>query len=62
MSQRLDPRHRVVHALDDDGMVACNPRDAEAAHRAGVGDIATGTRFAEITCRKCLDAVRRNQA
>ena len=32
---------RDVHALDDDGMVACNPRDREAAHRAEVEGIAT---------------------
>ena len=44
---------RDVHALDDDGMVLCNPRDREAAHRAEIGDIATGTPD-RVTCRKCL--------
>jgi len=44
---------RDRHALDDDGMVLCNPRDKEAAHRAEVEGIATHDR-AEVTCRKCL--------
>jgi len=34
-------RKRDVHALDEDGMVVCNPRDREAAHRAQVEEIAT---------------------
>jgi hypothetical protein len=33
---------RDRHALNEDGMLVCNPRDREAAHRAEVGDIATG--------------------
>jgi hypothetical protein len=45
---------RDRHALDEDGMVLCNPRDREAAHRAEMGDIATGHRAA-VTCRKCLE-------
>ncbi len=45
---------RDVHALDENGMVVCNPRDREAAHRAEIGDIATGEAD-EVTCRKCLD-------
>jgi len=32
---------RDIHALDKNGMVMCNPRDKEAAHRASVGDIVT---------------------
>lgn len=44
---------RNVHALDENGMVACNPRDKEAAHRAAHDDIATADRAA-VTCRKCL--------
>ena len=48
-----DPRTRDVHALDENGMVVCNPRDKEAAHRAAQGDIATGD-CAAVTCRKCL--------
>jgi len=27
-------KKRDLHALNDDGMVLCNPRDKEAAHRA----------------------------
>ena len=44
---------RDVHALNEDGMVACNPRDREAAHRAAMGDIATSDNEG-VTCRKCL--------
>jgi hypothetical protein len=44
---------RDLHALNDDGMVACNPRDKEAAHRAQMEGIATDDRSA-VTCRKCL--------
>jgi hypothetical protein len=38
--------------LNDDGMVLCNPRDKEAAHRAEMEGIATADRAA-VTCRKC---------
>jgi hypothetical protein len=44
---------RDRHALDEDGMVLCNPRDREAAHRAQMEGIATEDRAA-VTCRKCL--------
>lgn len=55
---RKDERTRDVHALDADGMIACNPRDPEAAHRAEVGGIATAADPAEITCRRCIAALR----
>jgi hypothetical protein len=42
-----------LHALNEDGMVLCNPRDKEAAHRAEMEGIATQDRAA-VTCRKCL--------
>jgi len=45
---------RDLHALDDNGMVLCNPRDREAAHRADVEGIATRERAA-VTCRKCVE-------
>jgi hypothetical protein len=45
---------RDVHALDDEGMVLCNPRDREAAHRAAMGDIATADGPA-VTCPKCRE-------
>ena len=32
---------RDLHALNADGMVLCNPRDKEAAHRAEMEGIAT---------------------
>jgi len=44
---------RDKHALNEDGMVLCNPRDKEAAHRAQMEGIATDDREA-VTCRKCL--------
>ena len=44
---------RDLHALNDDGMVLCNPRDKEAAHRAEMEGIATDD-HAEVTCRACL--------
>jgi len=48
---------RDLHALNDVGMVVCNPRDKEAAHRAEMEGIATGDRAA-VTCRKCDLAAR----
>ncbi|HSG32280.1 MAG TPA: hypothetical protein VLB82_12145 [Thermodesulfobacteriota bacterium] len=39
-------------------MVACNPRDHEAAHRAEVEGIATENKEA-LTCKKCLVEIRR---
>jgi hypothetical protein len=42
---------RDLHALDENGMVLCNPRDKEASHRAQVEGIATDP--AAVTCRKC---------
>jgi hypothetical protein len=45
-------QRRDLHALDEDGMVLCNPRDKEAAHRAEMHGIATDDRAA-VTCRKC---------
>lgn len=45
---------RDRHALTEEGMVLCNPRDKEAAHRAEMEGIATDDRSA-VTCRKCLD-------
>jgi hypothetical protein len=46
-------RKRDLHALTEEGMVLCNPRDKEAAHRAEMDGIATHDRDA-VTCRKCL--------
>jgi hypothetical protein len=53
MSQDKRPK-RDLHALNPDGMVLCNPRDREAAHRAEMEGIATENHVA-VTCRKCLD-------
>jgi hypothetical protein len=48
-----DRRKRDLHALNADGMVLCNPRDREAAHRAEMEGIATDD-HAAVTCTKCL--------
>jgi len=42
-------------------MVACNPRDPEAAHRAEAEGIATADEAA-VTCKKCLDLLHRRRA
>ena len=44
---------RDMHALDGNGMVVCNPRDKEPAHRAEMEGIATDDRAA-VRCRKCF--------
>ena len=44
---------RDLHALNRDGMLLCNPRDREAAHRAEAEGIAT-ERHEAVTCPKCL--------
>ncbi len=50
---RDNRQKRDVHGLNDEGMVLCNPRDKEAAHRAEMEGIASDDRAA-VTCRKCL--------
>jgi hypothetical protein len=53
IGRRHDPRtKRDLHALNADGMLVCNPRDREAAHRAEVEGIATHD-LAAVTCLKC---------
>lgn len=52
MSRDRRPK-RDLHALNEDGMVLCNPNDKEAAHRAQMEGIATDDPTA-VTCRKCL--------
>ena len=51
-------RRRDLHFLNEEGMVACNPRDREAAHRAEIEGIATENRQA-VTCKKCLNIIRK---
>lgn len=51
-------KKRDLHFLNEDGMVACNPRDREAAHRADVEGIATENPRA-VTCKKCLVVIRK---
>lgn len=51
---------RDLHALDEHGMVLCNPRDREAAHRAEVEGIATEDQAA-VTCGKCRELLFRQR-
>ena len=52
---------RDLHALDENGMVLCNPRDKEAALRAQTERIATDNCEA-VTCNKCLSLIyKRNK-
>jgi hypothetical protein len=57
-NRQSDPRTRVMHALNKDGMLACNPRDKEAAHRAEVEGIASEVRQ-RVTCRVCQQLMHR---
>lgn len=56
--QQKRPGRKELHFLNDDGMVACNPRDREAAHRADAEGIATDNPHA-VTCKKCRALLRR---
>lgn len=56
--RRRQREKRDIHFLNDDGRVACNPRDREAAHRAEVEAMATEDPKA-VTCKKCREAMRR---
>jgi len=47
-----------MHFLNAEGMVACNPRDREAAHRAEVENIATEN-IQLVTCKKCWDVIQK---
>ena len=51
-------KQRDRHALDEEGMVLCNPRDKEAAHRAQMEGIATDDHDA-VTCRKCMSLLHK---
>jgi hypothetical protein len=50
---------RDLHALNQDGMVLCNPRDREAARRAEMEGIATTDDATAVTCKKCLNLLHR---
>jgi len=52
--------HRDLHYLNKDGMVACNPHDREAAHRAEGEGIATEDIDA-VTCEECWRIIRRER-
>ena len=41
MRSKFTRLHHALHFLNENGMVACNPRDREAAHRAVAEGIAT---------------------
>jgi len=51
-------RKRDLHALNQAGMVLCNSRDKEAAHRAEMEGIATDD-YSAVTCKKCMKLVYR---
>jgi len=53
---RNKKQKRGLHALNEDGMVMCNPRDKEAALRAQTEGIATYN-WKMVTCNKCLPLV-----
>lgn len=59
--KRKERRKQELHFLDENGMVACNPRDREAAHRAQHEGIATRDPEA-VTCKKCWAVVGRTGA
>ena len=54
------PGKRDLHFLNDNGMVACNPHDREAAHRAEVEGIATENPKV-VTCKKCWTVIRKTE-
>lgn len=64
MGSKTKPRGRKkrrmqdLHFFNADGMVACNPRDREAAHRAVTEGIATENPKA-VTCKKCWTVIRK---
>jgi dissimilatory sulfite reductase (desulfoviridin) alpha/beta subunit len=52
---------RDLHALDENEIVLCNPRDKEAALRAQTERIATDYSEA-VTCGKCISLIyKRNK-
>jgi hypothetical protein len=51
---------RDLHAFDEHGMVLCNPRDKEAAHRAEMEGIATYDATV-VTCQKCVTLLHQQQ-
>jgi hypothetical protein len=57
---QTDPRQREIHWLDEEGRVACNLRDKEAAHRAQVEGNTTEI-LSDVTCRNCLGVLRERQ-
>jgi len=57
---RRQRKKRDLHFLNENGMIACNPRDREAAHRADVEGIATENVQA-VTCKKCRAAMRKEE-
>ena len=62
MSGRDTRDKRDLHALDGDGMLVCNPRDREAAHRAEVEGIATGTTRPASPARSAKSGSRAGEA
>ncbi|MFC1479519.1 hypothetical protein ACFL6F_02880 [Planctomycetota bacterium] len=59
--KRKNRLKKDLHFLNKDGMVACNPRDPEAAHRVITEGIATENPKA-VTCKKCWKIIRNTGA
>ena len=57
LSRQQKRSKKDMHWLTAEGMVACNPRDKEASHRAAVQGIATEN-IDEVTCKKCWEKIR----
>jgi hypothetical protein len=56
--RRRQRKKQDLHFLNENGMVACNPSDREAAHRAEVEGIATEN-VQSVTCKKCRAVIRK---
>jgi len=54
------PGKRQLYFLNDHGMVTCNHRDREAAHRTEMESIATG-KLEAVTCKKCWDVISKTR-
>ena len=56
--RRRNRENRDLHFLNEEEMIACNPRDREAAHRADVEGIAIHNPK-NVTCKKCQNVIHK---
>ncbi len=61
LSRQQKREKKDIHWLTAEGMVACNPRDKEASHRAAVQGIATEIQE-DVTCKKCWVKIREEKS